>query len=111
MTGKQESRTGGKTAGETGENDKGETMETTIKPGDKVTCKIAEEAYYSNYAGRPRTVFNPGDIGTVACIAPKVRITSGISKDKKDTFLVVDYTDAYGMMHRVGLNHINAVKM
>jgi len=78
--------------------------------GDKVTCKIATSAYYSNYGGNPVLTFLPGMVGTVASIAPKVRKVKGPGLDGKDDFLVVDYpAPETGKTERVGLDYVNAV--
>jgi hypothetical protein len=77
--------------------------------GDKVTCKLAEPAYYSNYGGNPVMIFKPGMVGTVATIAPKVRKVKGPGCDGKDDFLVVDYhAPETNATQRVGLNFCNA---
>lgn len=83
-----------------------------FKPGDKVTCKIPVEAYYSDYGGNPKMVFQPGMTGTVAAIAPKVRIVKGPQYDGKDEFLVVDYhAPETNNQERVSLNFCNASKL
>lgn len=86
----------------------------TFKPGDKVTCKHPESAYYGNYGGNPVMTFKPGMVGTVASIAPKIRIIGkdrrGPGRDGKDEFLVVDYHEpATDKTQRCGLDFINAV--
>lgn len=78
--------------------------------GDKVTCKIAVAAYYSNYNGLPVVNFMPGMAGVVKSIAPKVMIVKGPEYDGKEDFLVVDF-EANGKIERVGLNFCNAVKV
>lgn len=60
-------------------------------PGDKVTCKVAVEAYYSNYGPNPRIEFLPGMVGIVAAIVPKVRIVRGPQHDGKDEMVVIDF--------------------
>lgn len=93
---------------------RGNNLETKNGPhaGDKVTCKIAEEAYYSRYAGNPVWRFEPGMIGVVHCIAPKVqRYTHDPPPgyDCRDIFAVVDYADPEtGETRRVGLDFCNA---
>ena len=82
------------------------------KPGDRVTCLHPEPAYYSGYGGRPEMIFRPGMVGTVKSVAAKVRIVSGLGKDGRDTFLVVDYeAPDTGKVERVGLNYANAMKV
>jgi hypothetical protein len=81
-----------------------------MKIGDRVTCRFAESAYYSRYAGRPEILFKPGMVGTIASITPKVKITTGQGKDSRPDFLVVDYeAPETGQTERVGLNYDNAV--
>ena len=83
-----------------------------VKCGDKVTCKVATEAYYSNYGGMPRMTFQPGMVGVVKAIAPKVRLTAGPGQDRKLYFLVVDYDcPVTSKTQRVGLCFCNAVKV
>jgi hypothetical protein len=83
-----------------------------MKPGEKITCKYAVEAYYSDYGVNKgkKIEFKPGMIGIIAAIAPKV--TMPVSKDprfdRKTTFLVVDYVDPEHGEQRVGLNFCNA---
>ena len=82
----------------------------TIKPGDKVTCLHPVEAYYSNYGGNPVLNFTPGMVGVVASIAPKVCIPNRGKDpryDRRDEFVVVDYTDERNTTQRVGLNFCN----
>ena len=38
------------------------------KVGKKVTAKVAKEAYYSGYAGRPVLYFKPGMVGVIAVV-------------------------------------------
>lgn len=85
-----------------------------VKPGDKVTCKHAVEAYYSNYGGNPVLNFTPGTVAVVASIAPKVRIVKPKDDpryDGRDEFVVADYTDERGQTQRVGLNFCNVQKL
>ena len=94
-----------------------------MKPGEKVTCKHAVEAYYSDYGVNKgkKIEFKPGMIGIIAAIAPKVTrpmpfgpVYGGepVSKDprfdRKTTFLVVDYVVPEHGEQRVGLNFCNA---
>lgn len=85
-------------------------MKNKPKPGDQVTCLHPVDAYYSDYGGNPKMVFQPGMTGTVASIAPKVRIVrGGPEHDGKDEFLVVDYQcPVTNQQQRVGLNFCNA---
>jgi hypothetical protein len=81
-----------------------------VKPGDRVTCQLAVEAYYSRYAGRPRVEFRPGMVGVVASLAPKVRLVDGPGHDRRGLFAVVDYVaPETGAVERVGLNLCNCV--
>jgi len=84
-----------------------------MKPGDQVTCKHPVEAYYSDYGTNPKMVFQPGMVGTVKSIAPKVRIVRhGPEHDGKDEFLVVDYhAPETDQTERVGLNFCNAISV
>lgn len=82
------------------------------KPGDTVTCHYAVEAYDSDYGlnkGK-RIVFNPGMMGVVKSIAPKVTISKNDDPryDMKENFLVVDYFDEDNNKQRVGLHYCNA---
>lgn len=78
--------------------------------GDKVTCKLEQYAYYSNYGGNPVLIFKPGMIGVVVSIAPKVSKIKGSRFDNKDDFLVVDYiAPETNRIERVGLDYINVV--
>jgi len=66
-----------------------------LKVGDKVTCKIRKEAYYSRYKtalGRnPEVFFEPGMVGIVAAVdVPFITRHKG-SKRKKDTFTCIDF--------------------
>ena len=59
-----------------------------FKKGDKVTPKIEKEPYYSDYAGNPKVVIKPGEIGTVAAIdVPCVHQT----RREFDAFICVDF--------------------
>jgi hypothetical protein len=83
--------------------------------GDKVSCKVPVEAYYSNYGGNPIMVFRPGMVGTIASIAPKVRNTPKRLRDKahdsKADMLVIDYDcPITGQLQRASLNYCNTVK-
>jgi hypothetical protein len=82
-----------------------------FKVGDKVTCKTAVPAYYSDYGGNPKMMFIPGTVGTVVCIAPKVRIIRhGPQHDSKEEMLVVDYDcPVTGKLQRTSLNLCNAM--
>ena len=87
-----------------------------IQIGDKVTCKVPVEAYYSNYGGNPIMVFRPGMVGTIAAIAPKVRNTPKQLRDKahdsKADMLVLDYDcPVTGKQQRASLNYCNTVKI
>ena len=88
-----------------------------IKVGDVVTCKHAVKSYYSDYGPNPKIVFEPGMIGVVRSITPKVcklpkKDRQGHPElDGKNDFLVVDYCDDDTVSHSVGLNFCNAVKV
>jgi len=79
---------------------KGERM----KVGDRVTCALPVKAYYSD------AMFRPGDVGTVASIAPKVCKVKGPGYDGRDHFLVVDFEDPIHGKQRCSLNYCNAVQ-
>ena len=79
------------------------------KPGDQVTCRLPVEAYYSGYSGNPVVRFEPGDVGVVASIAPKVRIVSGPEYDGRDEFLVIDFEHEVHGKQRCSLNFCNVV--
>ena len=83
------------------------------QPGDRVTCKIPVDAYYSDYGTNPKMVFDTGMVGVVNSIAPKVCIVRhGPEHDGKDEFLVVDYVcPVTNETQRVGLNFCNAIKV
>ena len=93
----------------------------SITVGDTVTCKTALPCYNYEYYRRQHgeyhpvtqcSIFMPGMVGTVAAIAPKVRIMAPIYNifDTQEDFLVVDYDTPYGT-ERVGLNYCNAVRI
>lgn len=90
-------------------------MKPTI--GQQVTCRFPTAAYYSNYGLNKGThiIFQPGMIGTIASIAPKVtlpkqgKLPDGI--DRKPDFAVVDYLDENGNKQRVGLNFCNLLSV
>lgn len=80
------------------------------QPGDRVTCKMEVEAYYSGFNGAPVVLFKPGMVGIVTCIAPKVSMVKGPEFDDLDDFLVVDFLDpSTGTTQRTSLNYCNAV--
>ena len=85
-----------------------------FQKGDRVRCKHAVEAYYSNYGGNGLIEFTPVMTGVVANIAPKVtilRVDPGDpTHDGKGDFLVVDYIHPERGPQRVGLNFCNALK-
>lgn len=55
-----------------------------INVGDKVTVKKPIVAYYSGYAGNPRGIINPGDVGIVKVVdVPYVY--------RRGTFCCVDF--------------------
>lgn len=80
-----------------------------VKIGDKVTCRHPEEAYYSEYAGNPKVMFEPGMVGTVNDVdCPFMR--------KKGVFACVDFEgpiDAGGKSNiwRVALPDSNMKKV
>ena len=85
-----------------------------IATGQRITCKHPTEAYYSNYGITPELIFSPGMVAVVKTISPKVCLPSknmplpdGI--DRKQDFIVADYTDENGDKRRVGLNFCNVV--
>lgn len=79
---------------------------TSLEVGDRVTTKIPEEGYYSNYGGNPEIVFNPGDVGVVINPkVPKVRKSSG-----GDFFVLVEF-EQHGKPQRVGMDLINLEKV
>lgn len=56
--------------------------------GDRVTCIVPVDAYYSNYGGRPECVFCPGMVGIVAHLdSPSVRP----GPHGEDVFAIVDF--------------------
>ncbi|KKM81723.1 hypothetical protein LCGC14_1326860 [marine sediment metagenome] len=76
--------------------------------GDRVTCIVSKEAYYSDYNGSPVVTFAPGMVGIVADFAAKVRIVSGPGMDREDTFVVVDFDcPVTRKQQRVSLNFCN----
>jgi hypothetical protein len=82
--------------------------------GDRVTCKIPVEAYYSDYSGRPKMVFDTGLVGVVAHndTAKVCIVRHGPQHDGKDTFVCVDYVcPVTNEIQRVGLNHCNIIKV
>lgn len=89
-------------------------MSKEPKVGDTITCRHTVEAYGSNYGSNTGRYiyFHPGDIGTVASIAPKVFQTRKGNTDPrfdhKDDFLVVDFVDDAGVQQRTALHYCNA---
>jgi hypothetical protein len=72
-----------------------------MKPqiGDVVTCKVREEAYYSNYGITPECWFEPGDMAVVASVdVPKIW--------HRGTFICADF-EKDGRKWRVGLDPKN----
>jgi len=67
------------------------------KIGDRVTCKVPEDAYYSGYAGRPKVSFTPGMVGTVDAVRVPSVWRARVS------FTCVDFEDETGRPQRVGL--------
>ena len=83
-----------------------------FEAGQPIQCRKAVEAYYSGYGGNPKMEFTPELVGTIAAIAPKVRIYNPKDDDRfdgKDEFLVVDFVHPEHGKQRVGLNFCNAV--
>jgi len=60
-------------------------MKINFKVGDKVTVKTPVEAYYSGYAGNPKCITEPGEIGIVGAI--EVPYVTG----NNCTFVCVDF--------------------
>ena len=49
-----------------------------LKIGDKVTVTVPREAYYSSYAGNPKCIFEPGEVGVIGAVkVPKVQSSPG----------------------------------
>jgi hypothetical protein len=82
------------------------------KIGDIVTVKIKEEAYYSNYCGRPECYLEPTDRAVV--VDPKVPkvclVPVDATHDKSYYFCLVDF-DKDGRVWRAGINYCNLVKV
>ena len=58
-----------------------------INVGDKVTCKIRTEAYYSGYGELPTCFMEPGEIGSVIAVdVPVVR-----NMGKGFSLVIVDF--------------------
>jgi len=76
-----------------------------IKEGDTVTALAPVAAYYSNYGGRPRIVFSPGMLATVA----HIKSTNVIYSDAyKDCSVVIDFiSEATGKTERAALWYQN----
>jgi hypothetical protein len=74
-------------------------------------CRHAVDAYYSNYGGNPAMTFQPGMVGTIMAVAPKVVIYRDGTPvyDNLPDFLVVDFFDETTQkIQRCGLNYCNA---
>lgn len=87
-------------------------LEKRFPPGSRVTCRVKEEAYYSNYGSNPRMVFEPGMTGLLYGFAPKVAMPRKeaalpIGRDRNPYFAVVDYVDTAGVTQRVALHVCN----
>ena len=67
----------------------------TLQIGDRVTCKVRVNAYYSNYGGNQECWFEPGEVGIIGSInVPSVT--------RNRTFTCVDFTK-YGKTWRCAL--------
>lgn len=83
-----------------------------IRIGDKITCRYPVDAYYSSYGGNPKMIFEPGMVGMVKYIPPKVRIVKRNGEpwlDRHTHFVVVDFDFPGRGTQRVGLNFVNCV--
>jgi len=90
---------------EVNSKDKCQKLWNTIQEGDTVTALAPVAAYYSNYGGRPRIVFSPGMLATVA----RIQSNNVICSDAyKDCSVVVDFmSEATGKMERAALWYQN----
>jgi len=77
-----------------------------IKVGDTVTIKRPVVAYYSRYAGNPKCIINPGEIGTVM-------VMDVAYVNRTGTFCCVDFDkpklpmQGGGTVWRIGTNKAN----
>ena len=77
----------------------------TIKVGDQVTCLYKRGVYWPS-----PEYFEPGEVGLVVGITPKVVMRKGEGYDNLPDFLIVDCRKN-GRTERVSLNFCNAVKV
>jgi len=77
-------------------------------PGQRVTCRIPEEAYYSGYGGQSVQDFRPDMVGVAENTVPYVW-TNRNRGCKCQDFVVVDFTGDNGKTRRVGLDPHNIV--
>lgn len=75
-----------------------------MKVGDTVTVKEATEAYYSQYAGNPKMVIHPGQIGVIAAVNVPSVWRENVS------FCCVDF-NVNGMHWRIGTSKHNLSKV
>lgn len=83
-----------------------------VKIGDRVTCIIRDEAYYSRYAGNPEMFFEPGMVGIVGSVDVPCTTYAYRRNGGTATFVCVDFRDATGREWRVGLyyNNVKPIK-
>ncbi len=62
-----------------------------VTPGMQVTCRVAEEVYYSGYAGQPVFAMQPGMVGIVRSVdVPYVRRAKR-SPQQSTAFVLVNF--------------------
>lgn len=82
-------------------------MALPLSIGDYVTCKTDEEAYGSNYGGRPVQQFRAGMLGVVARLdVPAVR-----GRGRRASFTCVDFIGDDGEVWRCALYSDNIRKL
>ena len=76
-----------------------------VKEGDTVTALAPVAAYYSSYAGRPKIIFSPGMLATVArAKRPNVYYSDAY----KDSSVVIDFlSEVTGKIERAALRYEN----
>lgn len=79
-----------------------------LKIGDTVTVKAPVEAFYSNYAGNPVMVLNPGVIGTVGAI--HVPVVNNSNHRPYGEYVCVDFLEEKtGKIQRASVSYDNII--
>lgn len=83
------------------------TSKDSIYPGRVVTCIRPEEAFYSDYAGRPTQYFRPGMIGVVGATNVPCVNRAYIERNGTSDYACVDFIGQEGAPQRCGLYYNN----